>query len=135
MPKLAVYKNILILFKTEKYENLLLWIIWLDRLLHLRTDLHSCWAEEWGLSCCLWKYCQDRCLCSLVYSCAFTAKLSGLNSLTFIPELFLSLVTSKFTFTVKQKTGFNCILLKEGRMSADKTGSELCSGNYCGLWS
>ena len=75
-------------FKTNKYEDLLLWIIWLDRLLHLRSDLHSRRTEEWGLSRCLWKYCLDRCMCSLVFSCAFKAKLSGINSLTFIPEIF-----------------------------------------------
>ena len=90
----AVYINelfiklFLINFKKDKYEELLLRIVWPYRIHNLRTYFHSRRTEEWGSPSCLWKHCLDSSLFFMDSSNPFSTKILSINSLTFIREIF-----------------------------------------------
>ena len=81
-------KLFLIKFIKDKYEELLLRIVWPYRIHNLRTYFHSRRTEEWGSPSCFWKHCLDSSLFFLDISNPFSTKILGINSFTFIPEIF-----------------------------------------------
>ena len=90
----AVYINelfiklFLINFKKYKYEELLLRIVWPYRIHNLWTYFHSRRTEEWGSPSCLWQHCLDSSLFFMDSSNPFSTKILGINSFTFIREIF-----------------------------------------------